>query len=173
MQRVAIIGNSGGGKSTLARKMAGRFDLPHVEIDRYLWQPSWQRVADEVFEAEHARLIAEECWILDGLGRFASIPDRLARATQIVLIDMPLWTHFSFAAERHAAWRAGTLEHPPAGIDEAPSLQALFKTMWDIDREWVPEIRRWVDDEAAKGKFVFTLGSIEELDEFTHRVDGT
>ncbi|HEX3536176.1 MAG TPA: hypothetical protein VHU15_05370 [Stellaceae bacterium] len=34
MQRVAVIGNSGGGKSVLARRIVARFALPYVEIDR-------------------------------------------------------------------------------------------------------------------------------------------
>jgi hypothetical protein len=59
----------------------------------------------EVYNGEHAR---EENWIIDGLGRLDSIPARLARATDIVLVDMPLWVHFWLAAERQIAWAAGS-----------------------------------------------------------------
>jgi adenylate kinase family enzyme len=38
MSRIAIIGNAGGGKSTLARKLAKQRGLRHIEIDRLLWQ---------------------------------------------------------------------------------------------------------------------------------------
>jgi len=36
MDRIAVIGNAGGGKSTLARALATRHDLPYVEVDALL-----------------------------------------------------------------------------------------------------------------------------------------
>ncbi|WP_293906872.1 hypothetical protein [Phenylobacterium sp.] len=33
MRRILIIGNSGGGKSTLARKLGGKLGLPVVHLD--------------------------------------------------------------------------------------------------------------------------------------------
>jgi adenylate kinase family enzyme len=42
MKRVVVIGNSGGGKSTLARRVAAQLDCPHVEVDSLLWQPGWR-----------------------------------------------------------------------------------------------------------------------------------
>jgi hypothetical protein len=36
MSRIVIIGNAGGGKSTLERKLAARRRLPHIEVDRLL-----------------------------------------------------------------------------------------------------------------------------------------
>lgn len=46
MQRVSVIGNSGGGKSVLARRIAARYGLPYIEIDRILWRQGW-RLAPE------------------------------------------------------------------------------------------------------------------------------
>jgi len=42
VQRIAVIGNSGGGKSTLARKLAAKRGLPYAEIDALLWRPNWE-----------------------------------------------------------------------------------------------------------------------------------
>jgi hypothetical protein len=100
MKRAVIIGNSGGGKSTLARKWGATWQCSPVEIDGLMWQPGWKLTPIEVYNAEHARLIGDESWIIDGLGRLDSIAARLARATDIVLVDMPLWVHFWLAAER-------------------------------------------------------------------------
>jgi adenylate kinase family enzyme len=164
MQRVVVIGNSGGGKSTLARKIAARRGLPHIEIDSFMWQPDWTLAPADVYAAEHARLIAGDRWVIDGLGWRDSIAARLARATDIVLIDLPLWVHFWRAAERQIAWAAGRLEHPPAGVAEMPPTEALFRNIWDVDRDWMPEIRQLAAAEEARGKRLFRLMSIEELD---------
>lgn len=123
------------------------------------------------YQAEHSRLIAQERWLLDGLGRPDSIPSRLARATDIVLIDLPLWMHFWLAAERQILWAAGQLPNPPAGISEAPPLHGLFKTTWENDRDLMPEIRALVADEERRGKRIFRLTSLEERDGFLSRPD--
>lgn len=103
MRRIAVIGNSGGGKSTLARRVAGKFELPYHEVDALLWEPGWVLKPVEAYEAAHDRVLAEESWVIDGLGRLETLPRRLARATHVVLIDMPLWRHFSLAAQRQLA----------------------------------------------------------------------
>ena len=166
MKRTAIIGNSGGGKSTLARKLASTWKCDHVEIDALLWQQAWQLTRVDIYNAEHARLIAEQNWIIDGLGRLDSIPARLARATDIVLIDMPLWMHFWLAAERQIRWSTGAIENPPAGLTEMPTTEALFRTIWEVDQNWMPEIRRLVALEEQCGKRIFRLGSVTDLNGF-------
>jgi adenylate kinase family enzyme len=130
MKRAVVIGNSGGGKSTLARRLSSAWKCDHVEIDALLWQQGWPLVPADIYNAEHARLIAGEGWIMDGLGRLESIPARLARATDIVLIDMPLWMHFWLAAERQIRWSAGMIENPPAGLAKMPPTETLFRTIW-------------------------------------------
>jgi adenylate kinase family enzyme len=166
MKRAVVIGNSGGGKSTLARRLSSAWKCDHVEIDGLMWQPGWELTPVEVYNAEHARLIATESWIIDGLGRLDSIPGRLARATDIVLIDMPLWMHFWLAAERQIRWSSGALEHPPAGLTKMPSTEALFRTIWEVDQNWMPEIRQLVALEEQQGKRIFRLASISDLDRF-------
>lgn len=102
--RIAIIGNAGGGKSTLARTLAALLRLPHIEVDRLLWQPNWTATAATIYEADHDQAIAMDAWVIDGLGRKASISDRLSRATTIIiLVDMPLWMRVWLAAERQIA----------------------------------------------------------------------
>ena len=167
MQRVAVIGNSGGGKSVLARRIAAHFELPYVEIDSILWRQGWRLAPEVEYRAEHARLIAEDRWVIDGLGRQDSVPARLARATDIVLIDLPLWVHFWLAAERQIAWAAGRLNDPPAGLAEMPPTKGLFQTIWEVDHNWVPELRQLATTVAAGGKTVIHLKSLDELDAFT------
>lgn len=163
MERVAVIGNAGGGKSTLARALAARHDLRYVEIDALLWRAGWRPAPEGEYEAEHARLIAEPRWVIDGLGRLESLAARLARASAIVLIDLPLWVHFWLAAERQIAWAKGEITHPPAGAQEMPPTEALFRTIHEIDRDWMPEVRRLVAAAEGSGTRVERIADIETL----------
>ena len=161
--RVVIIGNSGGGKSVLARRLAEALQLPCIEIDSMLWLPGWKLAPAADYDHEHARLVAQDRWIIEGLGTRGSVPQRLHRATHIVLIDMPLWMHFWLAAERHIDWMSGRLEYPPAGNKQPAPLKGLFRTIAEVDRDWMPEIRRLVHEEEGRGKQVFRLATPEEL----------
>ena len=168
--RIVVIGNSGGGKSVLASRIGAALQLPCIEVDSLLWQPNWQLVAPEVYAREHARSIAQDRWVMEGLGMRASLPPRFQRATHIVMIDMPLWVHFWLAAERHVEWVAGRLEHPPAGNARPAPLKKLFETIAEIDRDWLPEMRELVADEEKRGKPVFRLATLEAVGSFVPSV---
>lgn len=170
MERIAVIGNSGGGKSSLARALAAQQRLPYVEADALLWRPGWTLVPTADYERAHAQAIAAPRWVIDGLGRKETIPARLARASFIVLVDMPLATHLELAARRHRAWEAGTLEHPPGGLADAPPLDALLRTIREVDRDWMPDIRRSVATAAERGTPVERIASLAELDAACRRV---
>jgi adenylate kinase family enzyme len=164
--RIVVIGNAAGGKSTLARQLARRRALPLIEVDRLLWQPGWQLTPSADYARQHAGIVAREDWVIDGLGRQDSIAERLARSTEIVLIDMPLWMHFALAAERQIAWARGQLDHPPAGAAEMPPTAELFRTMWEVEQTWMPELRSMCAEAELEGKAVTRLGSVEEIDAF-------
>src|SRR5580704_6992988 len=161
MSRIVIIGNAGGGKSTLARKLAMMRGLQHIEIDRLLWQEGWKLTPTDVYMRQHDDIIASDDWVIDGLGQQISIPNRIARATEVILIDMPLWMHFWLAAERQIAWASGKLEHAPGGITQMPPTEHLFRTIWEVDQTGMPEIRALCTKAEAQGKIVTRLTSVD------------
>ena len=169
MSRIVVIGNAGGGKSTLSRKLATARGLRHIEIDRLLWQEGWTLTPPDVYTRQHEAVIASDDWLFDGLGQQSSIPPRIARATEVILIDLPLWMHFWLAAERQMAWAAGTLDQPPAGISDMPPTKALFQSIWDVDRNWMVGVRRLCDEAESLGKTVVRLRDLSDIDRFAQR----
>jgi hypothetical protein len=169
MARIVVIGNAGGGKSTLARRLAERRGLTHVEIDRLLWQDGWVPAPEDDYQRRHREIIGQDQWIIDGVGRQNSIAERIGRATEIILIDMPLWMHFWLAAERQIAWVRGTLDQKPGGIAQMPPTRDLFRTIWEVDQTWMPGIRTLCTEAETGGKIVTRLTSVDELDAFAGR----
>lgn len=65
-QRVAVVGNSGTGKSTLARALARRIDGEHIELDAIHHLPDWTPLErDEMRRAVTERLQVPR-WVVDG-----------------------------------------------------------------------------------------------------------
>ena len=51
MERILIIGCPGSGKSTLARALKEKLGLPLIHLDQLWWQPGWEHVSREEFDA--------------------------------------------------------------------------------------------------------------------------
>src|SRR4051812_41036327 len=66
MKRVAVVGVTGSGKTTLSRHLAARLDLPWMELDALHWGPRWTVADSDVFRAEVARSVSGCRWVADG-----------------------------------------------------------------------------------------------------------
>ena len=86
MKRIVIIGCGGAGKSTLARQMGEKLDLPVVHLDKLFWKPGWVQVSPEEFDALHRQALAEEKWIMDGNFN-RTMEERVARCDAIIYLD--------------------------------------------------------------------------------------
>ena len=109
--RILVIGTSGAGKTTLARRLAHQAGFPHVELDAVNWQPGW-RDLDRHDPPEFARrvsaVIQAERWVADG--NYGSVRDLLwRRATHLVWLD---YSRPVIMARVHPALS------PPSGIPD-------------------------------------------------------
>ena len=64
--KVIILGPSGSGKSTFARRLHEQTGLPLHHLDNIWWRPDRTHISREEFDAELAKLLERERWIIDG-----------------------------------------------------------------------------------------------------------
>ena len=89
MQRINVVGTSCSGKTTLARELARRLEVPHVEFDALFWGPQWTPVPPDEFRSRLTAALAADRWVADG--GYASVRDiTWARVDTIVWLDYPL-----------------------------------------------------------------------------------
>jgi adenylate kinase family enzyme len=139
MRRVAVIGCSGGGKSTLARKLGAKLGLPVVHLDVCFWLPGW--VESETGPMRERLLAATEggAWVVDGnfVSRVADLT--LGRADAIVWVDQPrrvcLWRAFWRSLSQRGRARADMA----AGCDEKFDLN-FYAYIWNWDRHTRPKV---------------------------------
>ncbi|HEX2361691.1 MAG TPA: hypothetical protein VHI11_06435, partial [Jiangellaceae bacterium] len=86
MRRVSVVGNAGSGKTKLARELAARLRVPHVELDAIFHQPNWTRLPTDEFRQRVADAVAGDGWVVDG--NYSSVRDLVwQRADAVVWLD--------------------------------------------------------------------------------------
>jgi adenylate kinase family enzyme len=102
LRRVNVKGTSGSGKTTFARELARRLDLPFVELDALHHGPNWTEASAEEFRARvrEAMEAAPDGWVIDG-NYEAKLGDTvIAPADTIVWLDLPLGLKLRRVARR-------------------------------------------------------------------------
>lgn len=89
MERVNVVGTSCSGKTTLARRLAARLGVRHVELDALYWAPEWRPVPHELFRRRVAEATDAPAWVIDG--GYSTVRDvTWSRADTIIWLDYPL-----------------------------------------------------------------------------------
>jgi adenylate kinase family enzyme len=88
VERVAVVGSGGAGKSTLSVELGRRTGLPVIHLDQHFWSAGWVPMDDEPWEARVRELVAGERWIIDGNYRGTMLL-RFDRADTVVFLDLP------------------------------------------------------------------------------------
>ena len=171
MNRIAIIGNAGGGKSTLARKLRDSLRLPLHSIDQLQWLPGWRAAPKNEFLEAHMKMIAEPRWIIDGWGDFDVIEERFHRSDTIVLVDYPLRRHYWWAAKRQFMCLFRPRIDGPPGCPMLPMTWPLLKMIWAIDKHAMPRVRALVFARRDQKK-VFHIRTLTELRALQREADG-
>jgi adenylate kinase family enzyme len=84
------MGDPGSGKSTVAKAISDRLDLPYFELDAVHWLANWQMKGLDDFRGEVRDIAAEDKWVVDG--NYTKVRDIiLARADTLIFLSPPLF----------------------------------------------------------------------------------
>lgn len=97
--KINVVGTSGVGKSTLARRLAQELSLPYIEMDVLYWLPQWQGTPDGLFFAKLAAATAGPGWVLDG-NYNRSRPVKWRDVDLVVWVDYGFWRTLRQAVSR-------------------------------------------------------------------------
>ncbi|MGK5738988.1 adenylate kinase [Micromonospora sp. URMC 103] len=165
MRRILVVGSAGAGKTTVAREIARRLDLPLIHLDRHYWQPGWVAPDEVAWRDTVARLAARPAWVMDG-NYAGSLDLRLPRADLLVFCDLPRLLCLRRVLQRRWAHRRVSRADLPVGCPERIDLDFL-RYVWRYPRRSRPrllaavassapgipvvrlrsrtEVRRWLD----------------------------
>jgi adenylate kinase family enzyme len=163
VRRILIIGNSGGGKSTLARRLGERLGLPVIHLDVLFWKPGWVESDDVDFRHRVERALSAEAWVCDG--NFGGSWDlRMPRADTIVWIDQPPLLCLFRAVRRVLIYRDGSRPDMAEGCRESIDLK-FYAFILSFNRKVRPRLETALAEHAREARVV-RLRSDREIDAF-------
>lgn len=122
--RINVVGTSGSGKSTFAKKLSSALGYPYVEMDKVFWGPNWKKPSEEEFFDKLRLAVSGPQWVLDG-NYTRTIPIKWEN------IELVIWLDYSFPralfqAIRRASFRAWTKEELWEGTGNRESFRKSF-----------------------------------------------
>jgi adenylate kinase family enzyme len=150
MERIAIIGCGGSGKSHLARQLAERLELPLTHLDAVYYDDDWNSLPKDTFAEIQKELVAEPSWIIEG--NYAStLPLRLEAADAVIVLDLPATTCLRGVLERR--WRHGGGQHQAIGVYDRINW-SFIRYIVGYRRSMLPRVHRMITEHAPHAELV-------------------
>ena len=98
-RKIIVIGSPGSGKSTFARKLREKTQLPLHYLDMIFHNPDRTTVSREEFDQRLSEILETDEWIIDG-NYLRTLPLRFENCTEVFLFDLPVEQCLEGAASR-------------------------------------------------------------------------
>ncbi len=88
MKKIIVIGCSGSGKSTFARKLSAKINIPLYYLDMIWHKPDKTTITEKEFDEQLKTLLQKDKWIIDGNYQ-RTLEMRLKECDTVFLLDIP------------------------------------------------------------------------------------
>ena len=132
MERIMIIGCGGAGKSTLARQLGEKLNIPVVHLDKLFWKPGWVESAKEEIDAKIMEELSKPQWIMDG-NYNRTLPRRLRYCDTVIYLDFSRFACLMGVAKRIITTYGKVRPDMGEGCPERFDLDFL-KWVWNFNK---------------------------------------
>lgn len=158
MQKILVIGCSGAGKSTFARRLRDRTGLPLYYLDRLWHKPDRTNVTQEAFDRGLAQWLALPAWILDG-NYSRTLPQQLEACDTVFFLDFPLEVCLAGVENRRGVQR------PDMPWVEEELNAEFLQYILDFGRDQLPIVTALLERYRGRRKII-TFHSRAEADNY-------
>lgn len=163
MKKILVIGSSGAGKSTFARRLGGILKLDVIHLDWHYWSRGWVETPKDKWRMVVDELLERDSWIIDG-NYGGTLDLRLEACDAVVFLDLPRLVCLGRVLKRVALYRKEPRPDMAAGCPEKVDLE-FFKYIWDYPRKRKPGVLEKLKS-YSESKAVTILSSQSEIESF-------
>jgi adenylate kinase family enzyme len=127
MQRVAVVGSGGAGKTTFARRLGEIIEAPVIHLDHHFWRPGWVETPKDEWRDIQREMVAADRWVIDG-NYGGTLEVRFPRADTIVVLDFHRVVCLGRALRRSILGHGRATQAP--GCPERIDL-GFYRWIWD------------------------------------------
>ncbi|MEV4124191.1 hypothetical protein [Nocardia sp. NPDC049707] len=163
-QRIVIIGCGGSGKTHLANQLAALHGLPLTHLDAVYYDPDWNPLPAEEFQAIQQRLVDAPRWLIEG-NYAGTMAIRLAAADTVIFLDLPARTCITGVLQRRWRYRGG--QHHDGVYDRIT--WGFLRYIWCYRAQIRPRVRDLIAERGKPGELV-TLTSRRQATRYLARL---
>ncbi|MQY31107.1 P-loop NTPase family protein [Nocardia aurantia] len=166
MDRIAILGCGGSGKTYLANRIAALLDLPLTHLDAVYYDLQWKPLPQNDFAQRQHELVAPQRWLIEG-NHAGTLPIRLQAADTVIFLDLPATTCLTGILQRRLRYRGG--QHTEAGVYDRITWN-FFRYIWGYRHTMRPRVRELIAEHGTHARLI-TLTSRRGIRRFLRTLD--
>ena len=140
MQRVLVMGSSGSGKSTFARRLSEITGIPFVSLDALYWKPGWVASDNAEFGQRVAEVARQPQWVMDGnYTNYGAGELRRQSSDTVIWFDLPRRSCVLGIAKRIASSYGKVRPEMAEGCPEQIDFE-FFRYVWAYRRQQRPKL---------------------------------
>tara|TARA_R110000772_G_scaffold114441_8_gene218990 strand:- start:62893 stop:63408 length:516 start_codon:yes stop_codon:yes gene_type:complete len=168
MNKIAVFGKPGSGKSTLSKALASATGIQLYQLDSIVYKKNGELVDRSSFDEAHESILSSESWIIDGFGPISSFNQRLEAADTLVYVDLPYLMSYWFVTKRLLKGLVVKPEGWPDGSSVLKGTLESYKVLRLCPKFWNDDFMGRLEMMSAE-KSLYIVKSVAELNSFVHR----
>ncbi|OQO68741.1 topology modulation protein [Enterococcus villorum] len=164
--KIVILGQSGAGKSLLARKIQLLTDIALLPLD-FLWLATdYSEEAQQWFEIEQEKFMDEhDSWIIEG-NYLATATRRIKEADKIILLRVPRYLAMYRVIKRSIKRKKDPRTRPDVPIDFSEKLDKdyweFLSFVWHFKKKNEPKIIQLIETLQVKDRLIILNNKAEQ-----------
>lgn len=165
MNKVAVFGKPGSGKSTLSKNLASSLEIKLHALDSIQFKQNGDRVDRAIYDEKHENILSSDSWIIDGLGPVESFNNRLDVADTLIYVELPYIVSYWLVTKRLLKGLFIKPEGWPEGSSVLKGSLQSYKVLRLCPTFWNNNFMQKLE-KMSINKSVYIIRSMSELNSF-------
>ena len=168
MKKIIIIGSSGAGKSTFARRLGEVTGLEVIHLDRLFWKPNWTETPKDKWLEIVEDIVQGDSWIIDG-NYSGTMEPRFKACDTVIFLETPRTVCIYRILNRVALYRPDSRPDMAAGCHEKFDWE-FIKWVWGYPSRSKPKVEAFIN--RFQDKKIIRLKSKKDMENFLANCSG-